>query len=507
MRGTSIILMIISIISQVTGFFRELVLSYFYGASIISDAYIIAITIPTVIFAFIGQAITTNFIPMYSKIENYEGEKKAKEFINELMSMLIVFTTIFIIIYFLFSSEILSIFANGFSEKNMKIAIKMLNWSIFGVISMVAFSLLSGYLQYKSRFNVQALSGIVMNTIIIFSIILSYYVNSITVLGVGILFGLIGQTIIIISPLRKEKYRFSFNFNFRSIHIQNFIKLSIPVILGIAVNEINIIVDRTIASKITEGGISIVNYSSKLNGFIYSIFVFSIITVMYPTLVRSVNEKNEKVFYKSLNSTIIAITLMVIPATIGLAIFNSEIINVLYGRGAFSKNDAELTSQLLKYYSYGIYAVSLRLVISKIFYSFSDTKTPMINGSFGLIINITLNIILSRYYGLKGLALATSISNIFTTILLIYSLRKIIKVNNLMISFISFIKIMICSIIMGFVLMFIFKELSKFINQSMSLFISIIIGAIVYFILISRAKIPYVQEILLDFKNKFTRGH
>jgi len=76
MKKTALLLMIITIFSKIVGFGRELTLSYFYGASNISDAFLISLTIPNVIFSFIGTGISTGYIPLYSKIEQKYGERK-----------------------------------------------------------------------------------------------------------------------------------------------------------------------------------------------------------------------------------------------------------------------------------------------------------------------------------------------------------------------------------------------------------------------------------------------
>ena len=78
MKKTAILLMFLTIISKIMGFVREISLSYFYGATNVSDAYIISITIPSVIFALIGAGISTGFIPMFSSIEGDYGGKEAK---------------------------------------------------------------------------------------------------------------------------------------------------------------------------------------------------------------------------------------------------------------------------------------------------------------------------------------------------------------------------------------------------------------------------------------------
>lgn len=62
MKKTAILLMILTILSKILGFGRDVTLSYFYGASSISDAYLISLTIPLVIFSFIGIGISTGYI-------------------------------------------------------------------------------------------------------------------------------------------------------------------------------------------------------------------------------------------------------------------------------------------------------------------------------------------------------------------------------------------------------------------------------------------------------------
>ena len=90
MKKTAILLMFLTILSKIMGFAREISLSYFYGASNVSDAYIISITIPSVIFALVGAGISTGFIPMFSSIEKEYGELEAKRYTNNLINIIIV---------------------------------------------------------------------------------------------------------------------------------------------------------------------------------------------------------------------------------------------------------------------------------------------------------------------------------------------------------------------------------------------------------------------------------
>ena len=120
----------------------------------------------------------------------------------------------------------------------------------------------------------------------------------------------------------------------------------------------------------------------------------------------------------------------------------------------------------------------LREVITKIYYSFKDTKTPVINSGIGIILNIILNIILAIYMGISGIAFATSISLVLTTILLAYKLKK--KYGDFYIKRIlfTFLKVLIISILMMIATYFLKQFLINY-----SIIIQIIVPSIIIGIL------------------------
>ncbi len=105
-------------------------------------------------------------------------------------------------------------------------------------------------------------------------------------------------------------------------------------------------------------------------------------------------------------------------------IFAGPAVKLLFGRGAFGIQAISMTTTALFYYSIGMLGFALRDILSMAFYSIQDTKTPMINSTIAIFLNIILNLILSKHMGIGGLALATSISTIFCTILLSISFKK-----------------------------------------------------------------------------------
>jgi len=505
MKKTAILLMILTIISKIFGFFREITLSYFYGASNISDAYLISLSIPTVILGFIGTAITTGYIPMYSKIEQDSGTKEANKYTNNLVNILLVICTVIIALGLIFTEQIVKVFASGFEGETLALAVRFTKISLLGIYFTGIISIFTGFLQLKNNFAIPAMIGFPLNTFIILSIFLSSRTD-ILVLSIGSVIATASQFVLMVPFIHKKGYRHSFVLNIRDKNIVKMVQIVLPAIIGISVSEINILVDRTLASRIAEGGISALNYANRLTGFVQGIFVVSILTTLYPVISRMAAENNIEGLKKSVSEAISSINLLVIPITFGAMIFSGPVVKLVYGRGAFDAQAISMTSVALFFYSMGMIGIGLRDVISRAFYSLQDTKTPVINAAISMFMNIVLNLILSYFMGIGGLALATSISAIFCTGLLFISLRKKIGQFGARGIIISSAKILAASIVMSIIAWLCYWVLSNNIRANLSLIISIAVGAMVYFVMIILLRVKEVDILISALKKKIGKS-
>lgn len=504
MKKTAITLMIITILSKILGFTRDIILSYFYGASDISDAYLISITIPITIFTFIGNGISTSYTPMYSNIKNKNGTQVADDFTSKIINFTFIISTILVLLGFIFTEEIVKLFASGFKGEIVNLTIIFTRISLFGIYFSGIVFVLSAYLRINNKFIIPALIGIPLNLVTIIAIALSSKLN-IFFLAIGNIISIASQLLLLVPFVLKEGYKYKLIINLKDSNTKKMLILSLPVILGTSVNQINILVDRTIASRIVEGGISALNYAHRLDSFIQGIFVLSLATIMYPMISKMAAKRNIKELKNTVSETISGIGLLVIPATIGSMIFAEPVVKLLFGRGAFGIEAIVLTSNALYFYAIGMIGFGLREVLSRVFYSLQDTKTPMINAAIGMGLNIILNIILSRIIGIGGLALATSISALVTTVLLFISLRNKIGSFGIKNILISFLKILLASMIMGGVSKMIFIYLNNNISQNISLIFAVITGAILYFTIIFFMKIDEVDSIVNNIRRVIKR--
>lgn len=315
-------------------------------------------------------------------------------------------------------------------------------------------------------------------------------------LPIGSVLAVISQFIMLLPFIYKKGYRHRWLLDIKDKYIKDMAYMVLPVIVGVSVDKMNLLIDRTLASRIAVGGISSLNYAGKLNEFVLGIFVSAIATVIYPMISRLAAKNNIIELKKTLVDAISGINLLVVPSAVGTMLFSQPIIKMLFGRGAFDEQAIAMTSYALLFYSIGMVSFGFREIILRAFYSLHDTKTPMINGAIAMLLNIVLNIVLTRFLGLGGLALATSISAIVCSLLLFISLR--LKIGSIGIKriVITFIEIVLASLIMGAVAKLAYSYLVMTISESLSLLHSITVGALIYFTTIVIMRIEEVGLIV-----------
>lgn len=501
MKKTVFLLMLITIISQLTGFIREFVLSYFYGASEISDSYIVSTTIPSVLFNFIVVAISANYIPLYIKVKHSDGEEAAFKFTNNILSILIIIAIIVIILTLFFTKNIVRIFAMGFDSDTLNLAIKFTKISIFSVLSIGTFIILKGILNSNNVYLAPALTGLPMNIITIICILISAKTNPL-VLAIGSVIASAAQIVFLYPSLQKIKFKYKFYIDLRDKNVLNVIRRSLSVIIGSSVKQINKLIDQTIASMVAIGGISALNYASTINGLVQAVFVLTILPIIYPKISRMAIDKDMDNLKRTVNKSVVYILLFILPATVGAIVLAKPIVGFLFGRGAFDEYAIDMTAKVLVFYSIGISGFGLREILTKTFYALEDTKTPMLNGVIGVLINVALNLILSKYLGIGGLALATSISALSIGGLLLFSLKNKIGSLGLVKVINSLIKILCASLIMGFAVNVSYNYLIDIVlvNKYISLLCSICLGIIVYIVMVYILRINEVNSMLSEVK-------
>ncbi|MFP7254364.1 murein biosynthesis integral membrane protein MurJ [Terribacillus goriensis] len=481
--GAKILLfmLLLALAQKFLGFFREMLLAQQFGTSIETDAYIIGLTIPTVVFAAVLAAITTTYIPIYIKIQNQKGEVQANTFTNNLLLIVLLISLVAMIFCQIFAPFIVGIVGSGLSAEGNSIAVNLTRVSLLMLPLLTLIAMYKVYLEARSKYLMPAFINIPIIVIVIISLM---FADKIGVLGVMIanILGAIIQVLIMAIYARKEGYHVRFKkINFKDKNLIEMSLLVIPVLIGTSVQQVNIAVDRILGSRLGEGSIAALSFGQKINEVFFGLISSTISTFIFPKLSNLNSSNLENQFEELVRRSLNLVSLVVLPITMIVIFYNEFIVRILFERGAFNEESTLLTSSALLFYSIGMLFLGFRDVLNRTFYSMGNTKTPMRNAAIATVSNIFLSIVLMNVIGFVGIPLASSISSIITSTLLLISLRATISKFN----FSSFIIVQIKILLSSLILIIVSKYCIGLLAPSESLealfvAVGILIGFLVY---------------------------
>ncbi|WP_367112711.1 murein biosynthesis integral membrane protein MurJ [uncultured Clostridium sp.] len=489
---------VFTLIAKLLGFFREVLLSYFFGASGISDAYLISQNIPGTIFQFVGTGLTTCFIPVFFRVHNKEGKEKADIFTNTLISIVLFFSTAVIALIWAFTPQVVKVFASGFSGNTLWYAVWFTRIGVLSLYFSTIIYIYNSYLQANKIFGPTAFAAIPNSLCIMASIALGAKLN-IWLLPVGSCLAVGVQMLFLVIPVHKLKFRLRLNLNWKDKYVKQFFELIVPVILGVSVNQVNTLVDRTVASQVAVGGISALTYANSLIMFVQGGLVDPINTVFYPQITESVASNDNAGARRAVEKVLNYVLTLLIPITAGFIVFRHLITDSLFGRGAFDTTASAMTSEALCFYAVGICFIGIREMLSRFYYAHSNTRIPMRNSIIGVVINITMNLLLSRFWGIAGLAIATSISAAVTAILLWGECDKHLHCGSIIISIKDLLKTTFSAAVAIVAAYFVIQHLN--LANLLELIIAVLISVLVYCVMGFAIRIELfvvAKEILKD---------
>lgn len=409
----TLIIASLTLISKLIGYLREALAANYFGASAEMDAFVIAMLIPTMVFGLIAAGgLQTIIIPIYIEKKKIDPEK-ARIFVNQIFFIASVLLAILSVLLFTFPEFFIKLVAYGFTGQRLVLAARFTRY----LIALGFFSIFTGFLtglfQTEKQFLYPAIIMLLGNMLIPLSLVLlhnkiginSYTIGQIVASGVTF-FGLF--------LFMFFKRGFFKKYSLKSVdwlEIKHFGGLLVPIMFVSGLSFINQIVDKTISSSLTTGSIAILNWAQLVYALPVGLLSTSLSTAIYPTFSLLAVEKNYSGYEKTFNKTISLLAYIMIPITFIFILLSEPIVRILFQHGAFTQADTNTTAFTVSMYSLGLFIYSANDIMTRIFFSFKDTKVPLYRSLVMVGLNIVGNLTLSRILGTAGIALSTSISS------------------------------------------------------------------------------------------------
>lgn len=513
MKSEAILQMIVTIISKVFGLLRQSVLSSLYATGDVASAFITSQTLPVLIVSFVATGIATGFIPTYNQIVSRHGKRAGDRFTSNVNNTVFVLMIIIMILCEIFAYPLVKLFAKGYTGYRLDLTVLFMRIALISLLPSIVAAVFRGYLNANNHFLVQNLQGFILNLVTVGALILSYTLKNTWILGIGLVLAISFQYILYIPVVKKYGFHYHPGIHLNDPYLKRLLLLAIPVTFGNAVTQINVIIDSRIASVVADNGVTVLAYASRLTEFVNGIVITTITTIVFPQLSRLVVNRDLKGLKNSILSSLSAILVLVLPSVTGLMIFAEPVVSLVYEHGHFSPEDTRVTAACLFMYAIGLMGTAVREIIAKTFYSLNDTKTPTVNSMIMVALNITGNLILSRFIGVKGLALATSIAAVTGSITLsIHLYRKLGSFEGMPHFIKELIKMLISTAIMGFGSWTVFHIFMRMLGnpeggkaEALALMIAILSAVVLYLVSVLVLRVQEVHMLIEGFKNRRAR--
>ncbi|MDG5816512.1 murein biosynthesis integral membrane protein MurJ [Chitinispirillales bacterium ANBcel5] len=398
-------------LSRITGLVREMVLARYGGTGYQMDAYVTSFLIPEILNHFLaGGFLSVTFIPIFQKYLVKKDNVGAWKTFSNLFSCGSVLFLILIPITIIFTPQLLSFqLASNGNPQTAQLTVRLTRIILPAQLLFYWGAFFMAVQYAHNRYFLPALSPLCYNLGIIAGGVFLQPHLGIEGFAWGVLGGaFIGNVVIQLPGAIKCGLRYRPLFKPLDPEFINYVKKTIPLVLGLGMAFSNEIFFRFFGSFLDDGATASVNFALRTMMFIVALFGQASGVAFYPYLTRLAAEKAYNKMADLLNKVLKNVALYLIPLSALMIVLSPQIITILFERGNFTAQSTSQVAPVLSIYLVGAFGYSASFIISRSFYALQNTILPMAVSTTVAVISIPLYIAFSTHLGAQGLALAAT---------------------------------------------------------------------------------------------------
>jgi putative peptidoglycan lipid II flippase len=418
--------------SRVLGFIRDQLVAFTLGTGPVAEAFFVAQRFPNLFRALFAEgAFNSAFVPQFARRIEGSGEAAALAFAREIFSALLAWLVAFSALAMIAMPWLMVVIAPGFRGDAQQFALAVdLTRICFPYLTFMSLTALqSGVLNSLNRFTAAAAAPILLNIVMIGSNVLAWYLGTGNSAATGQIFAWgisiagLAQFLLLAIACRRAGMPILPGIPRLTPDVRKIIALSIPGIISGGIMQINLLIATIIATGI-DGAVAFLYYADRLYQLPLGVIGVAIGVVLLPTLSRKLRAGDDQGAQDSMNRALELSLFLTLPAAIALMTIARPIIHTVFEHGAFSRADTFAVAPAVLAFAAGLPAFSITKVFQPGFYAREDTATPMRFAIVSVVINIAGSLILSRYFGHTGIAMATSLAAWANALLLALALQR-----------------------------------------------------------------------------------
>jgi putative peptidoglycan lipid II flippase len=426
--GAAGIIALGNVVSRVLGLVRVTVIADLFGATGLVSAYQIAATVPTMIYdLLIGGMLSSALVPVFSEYAAAGTKEELWRIVSVVFSLTAVALGLFVVVLELLAPQVAWLLGGGFGAELQTVATASIRIVVPAVLLLGLSGVVTGLLYTLKRFTYPAFGAAVFNLGIIVGALLLNRPLGIYSLVIGTLLGAGLQLIMQLPGLRGT--RLSFSLDLSHPGLRRIALLYTPIVLGLIISQIQVAIDRNLASRTGEQSIAWMQNATHLIQFPHGLVAVAISLAVLPSLSQLSATADWAGYRRTLAMGLRMVVVLISPATVGLFIMAKPIIALIFEHGAFTAYDTAWTAFALRCYLLGLVFAAVDWPLNYAFYARQDTLTPASVGVLSVFVYLMVALPLIGPLGMIGLVLADSAKHTAHALTMLVLLHR--RVGNL----------------------------------------------------------------------------
>jgi putative peptidoglycan lipid II flippase len=408
----------LTMLSRLLGLAREQIFAITLGAGVASDAFLAAFRIPNLLRDLFAEgALSTAFVPTYVATLRNESRPAAYALANRVMTTLTIYLGLIAIAAMLFPEPVVHLVATGFSPEKAELCAKLVRimMPFLPAISLAVVAM--GALNAEEKYTAPALASSMFNVVAIVGGLIVWLIGpsartAVMAWAALTLGGGVAQLAIQVPSLWRTGFRPRLlpDLKLRDPGTRRVAALMAPATLGVAAVQVNVVINSSFASLVSDGAISWLSYAFRLMQLPIGVFGVAVGTTSLTHLARDAARQDWGALQATLRRGLRMVLFLTVPSTVGLALLGVPIVRLIYQHGRFSEHATLETANALSGYAIGLVAYAAIKVVAPAFYALGRTRVPLLASLLAVASNLLWNAVTFRRFGHVGLAAGTSIA-------------------------------------------------------------------------------------------------
>jgi putative peptidoglycan lipid II flippase len=415
--------------SRILGLVREIVASYYFGAQGKINAFTVAFQVPNLFRSLVAdQALSAAFVPVFSELLETGDKKRAWRVASTLFWLVLLGVGGVVALLMVAAPLILRPFGDPGGDPQLAVGLSRV---LFPTVVLLGLSgVIVGILNSYDHFTVPAISPVFWNIAIIIGLVIGVpraetLDAKLYVYAGSILVGTVIQTLLPVPWLRGRDDRLRLLIDWRDPAVARVLRLMVPVTLGLGLINFNLVVNSLFASRLIDPELAptAIDRAFRLYMLPQGMFSVAVATVLFPALSRLATRGDEVGFGRTVGVGVRQIAFTLVPASAVSIVLAEPITRIVYQRGAFEPSQTPVVAGALAAFSAGLFFNGAMLMLNRGFFSLQSNWVPTYVAVANLGVNAALDGVFYRF-GTWGIPLATSLANVFGSVVLFVLLRR-----------------------------------------------------------------------------------